>query len=821
MTLRMASAVLWMAALSAQSSQQGDSVKGLESIVRSEGAEAASRVRALSDLQSRNDLDSGVLADALLSSSTHVAACAAAILRHEWVEWPSEVIDAIAASPSALRHVLAELALAPRPSMSAFVQGHRLHQDATIRALAIAAHDVAPDREQSAFLLETALSSDDRTVDLAIARIPSDVADRLVTSLHEGLLAGVDASRAESFVSRLSDAGVNQLMGIASTLPDAQRSRVHDFLGQRKPAALLAAMRAMLDGEIPMDALLLRRCGEVADTPRRRERIVNVIADALAAKGDERKHALALAAFDAAVDARIVDGPVLLFARQDPQQRMTRLAKGRLDLTPFGADWNAEIGEGSDADALRLAQILLRCTGAWPRELELHVRRAVADGLDFGRMPGAVLDAIALLARHGDEDSVRAAQKCAMGDRRLCAAFAHACLLRKDPIGDGIVASMLADGTASGDTEQIPVVLELLLLRAEQGELSPDDARFDGLFAQLGSLPRAEIERMRRAFSQLSDARWQRVIDAMSLATESKAKVQLGSWLLACPSERALPALRAARDAATEPEDRLEWSEILLRTKDRAQLLEAGKTAFGKNADADDDFVFAALGTMTMPLADADLAFLDWVMLTAPRLDPRESSRARENRVRGAFPESSAVANVMLRDPDNAKRALVRSGKLASERDTKGLSRRRFVDLWNALQRNAELLDAVGQQTAALVLCIDDDSGLGLAPASLYAARSAEARGDHAAAEPLLRAAIAGFLRDPESEAEARIHLGVRAPMEGSDAYAALAAAPFLARAHAAADPAAQKAAAMLAREFAGRDEAARAAADAILKLLR
>jgi hypothetical protein len=512
---------------------------------------------------------------------------------------------------------------------------------------------------------------------------------------------------------------------------------------------------------------------------------------------------------------------VLQFARQDPQRRMTRLATGRLELTPFGADWDAEIGEGSDADALRLAQILLRCTNALPRELELHVRRVVADGSDFGRMPGARLDAIALLARHGDEDSVRAAQKSAMGDRRLCAAFAHACLLRKDPIGDLTVESMLADETASGDTEQIPVILELLLLRAEQGVISPDDARFDGLFLQLGSLPRAEIERMRRAFLQLSDARWQRVIDAMSLATESKAKLQLGAWLLACPSERALPAMRALRDAATEPEDRLEWSEILLRTKDRAELLEAGKKAFGHNADADDDFVFAALGTMAMPLADADLAFLDWVMLTAPRLDPRESSRAREDRVRGAFPESSAVAHVMLRDPDNAKRALQRCGALASARDTKGLSRRRFVDLWNGLQRNAELLDAVGQQTAALVLCIDDDSGLGLAAASLYAARSNEARGDHAAAEPLLRAAIAGFLRDPEAEAEARIHLGVRAPMEGSDPYAALAAAPFLARAHAAADPAAQKAAALLAREFAGRDEAARAEAIAILKTLR
>jgi hypothetical protein len=670
-------------------------------------------------------------------------------------------------------------------------------------------------------LLETALSSDDRTVDLAIARIPSDIADRLVTSLHEGLLTGVDASRAESFFARLSDAGANQLMGIASTLPDAQRSRVQDFLGQRKPAALMAAMRAMLDGEIPIDALLLRRCGEVADTPRRREFLVNVIADALATSGDERKQALALVAFDAAVDARIVDGPVLQFARQDPQRRMTRLATGRLELTPFGADWDAEIGEGSDADALRLAQILLRCTNALPRELELHVRRVVADGGDFGRMPGALLDAIALLARYGDEDSVRAAQKSAMGDRRLCAAFAHACLLRKDPIGDVIVESMLADDTASGDTEQIPVILELLLLRAEQGVISPDDARFDGLFLQLGSLPRAEIERMRRAFLQLSDARWQRVIDAMTSATEAKAKLQLGSWLLACPLERALPALRAQRDAATEPEDRLEWSEILLRTKDRAELLEAGKKAFGQNADADDDFVFAALGTMAMPLADADLAFLDWVMLTAPRLDPRESSRAREDRVRGAFPESSAVANVMLRDPDNAKRALQRCGALASARDTKGLSRRRFVDLWNGLQRNAELLDAVGQQTAALILCIADDSGLGLAAASLYAARSNEARGDHAAAEPLLRAAIAGFLRDPEAEAEARIHLGVRAPMEGSDSYAALAASPFLARAHAASDPAAKKAAASLALELAGRDEAARAEAIAILKTLR
>lgn len=821
MTIRVANALLWMAALGAQSSQQGDAVKGLESVVRSEDADAAVRVRTLSDLQSRNDLDSGVLADALLSSSSHVAACAAAILRHEWTEWPSEVFDAIPASPSALRHVLLELALAPRPSLSAFVQRHLSHQDATIRALAIAAHDVAPDRAQAAFLLETALSSDDRTVDLAIARIPSDVADRLVTSLHEGLLTGVDASRAESFFARLSDAGANQLMGIASTLPDAQRSRVHDFLGQRKPAALMAAMRAMLDGEIPIDALLLRRCGEVADTPRRREFLGNVIADALAASGDERKQALALVAFDAAVDARIVDGPVLQFARQDPQRRMTRLATGRLELTPFGADWDAEIGEGSDADALRLAQILLRCTNALPRELELHVRRVVADGSDFGRMPGALLDAIALLARYGDEDSVRAAQKSAMGDRRLIAAFAHACLLRKDPIGDVIVESMLADDTASGDTEQIPVILELLLLRAEQGVISPDDARFDGLFLQLGSLPRAEIERLRRAFLQLSDARWQRVIDAMSLATESKAKLQLGSWLLACPLERALPALRAQRDAATEPEDRLEWSEILLRTKDRAELLEAGKRAFGQNADADDDFVFAALGTMAMPLADADLAFLDWVMLKAPRLDPRESSRAREDRVRGTFPESSAVANVMLRDPENAKRALQRCGELASARDTKGLSRRRFVDLWNGLQRNAELLDAVGQQTAALVLCIADDSGLGLAAASLYAARSNEARGDHAAAEPLLRAAIAGFLRDPEAEAEARIHLGVRAPMEGSDPYAALAAAPFLARAHAAGDPAATKAAALLALEFAGRDEAARAEAIAILKTLR
>jgi hypothetical protein len=57
--------------------------------------------------------------------------------------------------------------------------------------------------------------------------------------------------------------------------------------------------------------------------------------------------------------------------------------------------------------------------------------------------------------------------------------------------------------------------------------------------------------------------------------------------------------------------------------------------------------------------------------------------------------------------------------------------------------------------------------------------------------------------------------------MEGSDPYAALAAAPFLSRAHAAGDPAAKKAAALLAVEFAGRDEAARAEAIAILKTLR
>jgi hypothetical protein len=49
MTIRVASTLLWMAALGAQSSQQGDAVKGLESVVRSGDADAAARVRAFRD----------------------------------------------------------------------------------------------------------------------------------------------------------------------------------------------------------------------------------------------------------------------------------------------------------------------------------------------------------------------------------------------------------------------------------------------------------------------------------------------------------------------------------------------------------------------------------------------------------------------------------------------------------------------------------------------------------------------------------------------------------------------------------------------------
>ncbi len=807
--------VPWLAlalASFASAQQDGKRIADLEAVVRDVSRDVVARIAALSQLQDAHELDAGVLAEALASAPA-LSASAAAILRHEWLAWPSEVLDAANADPRCMRAVLRELAVAPRPSLAAFVERACRSDDPVARSLALAAREAPPSRDEAAWLLAQLANDDDRTASLAVQRIEAAVADRLVGSLHGHLASGTPPSRVVEFCDRLSPKGLEQLVGVASTLDAAVASPFLDQLALRKSPALLEAMRAMVDGEIPPDPALLRRAGPLLVDAARRARASAWMRSAVEAPRDERAQALGLAAFEAALDAHHVDDATLAFARAGGESRMRMLLDG-------GAEWPEGLGVADDESWMLVLKALARRSVPLPPEIDARARVFLEEGLgDVGKQADrrTVVHALALLA---DETALPLLLRACAADPECARTAVETLLERNDPIGATMLESMLADLRAAG-VEGYGLAADAVdIAQLERRKLGPDDARFDGLFSRLAQCKPRTIERLAAACPQLSIARWQKVIAAFDSAS-GRTKALLSKFLATSSLDDARAALRRAHAQETDPELLLSLYECLLCTSDRESLVAEGQRAFGQDQDRDDDFVFAALATMSKPLAKADLQFLDWLMFDAPKKDPREAQRAADPRARGAYPESAAVANVLLRDPGNGALAFADAGARVAEAAAKGGSRRRYVELWEALQRDAALLDRIGRATAPYVLAIPDASGRGEAAASLYAARAASERGEHEQAARRFRRAVAGMLRDADNEAEARIHLGVRAPLDGVDPYAAIAAEPYLCLARAAKDPQAARTALASASELAGRDRGALDAIDAILKTLR
>ena len=791
----------------------GKRIADLEATVRDASREATARVAALSALQGARDLDSAVLAEALSSGVPTLSACAAAILRHEWLQWPSEILDAANASTSGMRALMQELALAPRPSLASWVEGACRNDDPSVRALALAARVAPPSREEASWLLARLAADDDRTPSLAVQRIEAAVADRLVGELHGHLAGGAVPSRVVEFCDRLSPKGLEQLVGVASTLEVEVAAPFLDLLALRKSPALQETMRAMVDGEIPADPVLVRRAGSLLTDEDRRARASAWMRSAVEAPRDERAQALGLAAFEAALDANHVDDAALAFARAGGESRLRRLLDG-------GAEWPEGVGDADDGSWLLVVKALARRGIPLPADLDARARVFLDERLADAAAQSDLRVVTQALARLANESALPLLVRACAKDAECARAAVDALLDRKDPVGAVMLESLLADLRATGAEGYAPAADVVDLVQLERGTRNSDDARFDALFERLAQCKPRTIERIASACPQLSDARWRQVLAAFDAATGT-AKERISRHLTMCPLDDAVVALRRAHAAETDTDLKLSFYERRLRTKDRTELVASGRGAFGVDVDRDDDFVFAVLATMGKPLADADLQFLDWLMFDAPGKDPREASRAKDPRSRGAFPESAAVANVLLRDPDNGARAFTSAASRVANAASLGGSRRRYVELWEALQRDAVLLDRIGRATASFVLAIPDASLRGEAAASLYAAREASARGEHEEAGRRYGRAIAGLLRDPEDESEARIHLGVRAPLEGHDPHAALAAQPFLCRARAATDPAQARAALAIAAELAGRDRGALEAIDAILKTLR
>jgi hypothetical protein len=214
------------------------------------------------------------------------------------------------------------------------------------------------------------------------------------------------------------------------------------------------------------------------------------------------------------------------------------------------------------------------------------------------------------------------------------------------------------------------------------------------------------------------------------------------------------------------------------------------------------------------PTAD-DVHLLAELALLPPLSDAQRERElaARWPDGRSGFPVLAAVGRRLLGSepatvaPPFAEVAAV----IAADARRDALSRQRLLVLWRVLERDRDVLRAVGSATAALCLSLPAADGLAEGPAHWFVQQAAAGRGDFVLAAQHARAAIGGLLWFADNRLQARLFLGERDPADGDDPWAALAAAPYrydLLAARAARDPAAAARAALLVREFAGHDRA-------------
>ncbi|MGE3173525.1 MAG: hypothetical protein AB7O97_12955 [Planctomycetota bacterium] len=781
------------------------------------------RCEALGALQDRGDLDAAAMLQALSSDNEALQQTAVRILRHEWIEWPELLQKGLSADPRAARAVLTELAVAPRPAVDAWVQRMAISLFPDLRHLALAARLLPPDRKEAEALLRAMANGADEAA-VAVPRIPPAIADQLVGVAHELLGGGAEVERLIPWLDRLSPNGTRQLLGLMAALPEERVAPLVDRLAQQDDPAFHERVRAVVDGEIPAERIWLLRAGPLLDTAAERRRVAQLVGDR------QVDAALRLTAFDALLDAGHYEPELAQFAQEYGAERWRRMFAARVEGIPddvvlqaLDSDRETQLAVLRSIGQRGSLRAVTGSTSLSP-ELEhgvLQILRAAARQQDpeapaVAAARGAARTALVLV---GSDAGVEAALDDAGAEPdalRLCYdALGH----RHDPIA---AAALLAEVTRTRlpapDAEHARRQ-HLALVLAELG----DRRELDKLLTGLSSRRASFVRRCRHALPTLPEPHWNTVLDLLAATTDPDLRVELLQWIAGC----ALPAARAAlREAFAETGDEAqEVREValqgLLAGPERGELLAAWRPTAGGDPERDDLFAFAALATMPQPLRPQDVELVQFLLFEQPRRDPREAVRAaRSPEGRTGFPVTGAIAALLRRESQAVAAVFAPAARMAAERDVQGLVRQRWLFLWTALQAMPELRVQVGRATAALVLAIPDADDAGAGPAQFYFAQQLAASSAFADAAVAWRRAVALLLRLPHMGMHLRIHLGVRDPDAGFDPHAALAAAPWLASARAAAaagDLPGARAAAANALELAGADAATRIAADAIL----
>lgn len=754
-------------------------------------------------LHDRGGVPLAAMIQALDRADTAVQVAAVAVLRHTWAEWPRELLGALERRPVALAAVLRELALAPRPSVAAWV-AHLAGDDARelpLRLLALAARGTPLDRREGELVVRGLGAGEREAAVLAASLLPGEVADTLVAKVHALLLSGdVRAAQFEPFFARLTPRGMDQLLGLVATLPEEARATIAGMLAARDNPHYLERVRAALDGEIPLEEHLLMRAGPLLDTAARRERVAAILADAAAAPS-MRVHA-----FDALLEAGVWVPAMGVYATEPRDDggmhddRMRRL----LQRPPQGMD-DAILIEAlarDDSIATTAARVLQRGMRS------LAVERAALErlrSLDPGsRLTTALRRALVeALVRSGTDAGVRGALDVVRDEPELLTTCYESLGSRRDPIATAALLTEL-------ERQRDPALADALRLAlAECGDLR----QLERLVAGAPDRDGAFVRRCRHAVPVLREPLALAALDGFDRTRKTSVRVELLLWAGRTEGDAVRDRVARVWDEATDEEVREAALRVLMTGPRREPLLARWRAGGFAEPEIADLVVGEAVATAAEPADEAAVQLLQTVLFEASRRDV-----AREREIAARFPDGrtgfplvNTVALRLRREPAILDDVLAPARTLAANDDVAHLSRQRFLFFLTALQAMPELRERAGRRLARLLTTIPDEHEVGEGVAWYYRVAAHAADGEHAEASAAARRAVRLLLCDPAQRMFSRIHLGVRDPESGVDPHAALAAASALHEAlaaRAADDREAAAAALLRARELAGRDRA-------------
>lgn len=778
---------------------------------------AERRVAALSQLQDAGALDVATVVAALGCSCAEVADSAAAIVRHEWVQIPGELLQALEATPAAAIVLARELAIAPRAAFVPLAEHELADAKVTgdLRCLWLAVRGKPLTLAEAGVVLDVLVGGDaDDGCHAAFAVLPSLVADALVAKVHGLLLQEkVDVASVVPWFDRLSDQGRSRLLSLAVTLPPEPASQICQYVIDVAPHVYEERAAAALDGAVPIERLWLQRASPLLDRPERIERVIAVLTD------DQAPAELRRVAFETLAKAQVADARVLDWVdeaaatERSPLRRLLDVAVERIPAARLRV-WLLGTPEISTAALAALGRRHVL-------EPEL-VSALLAPIEEAGGVAGLWCERAAIVI------ALRAAPKDLAAAWPLLrthpdfSALAQVLSKRREPeVRELLLAELRAAAPEGVDAaardSQVAAVRLALVTLGERAQLAK-------LVAQSPRLTPSFVRRCTALEEPLGVDLARSLIAAARQADEDLAG-ELLAWAARCPAAELTPLWIDVRKTM----DSFEAQQVALRAlcagDHRAALVDELRAAIrsGQWTDDLDAMRYEVVATMGDEKTAADLELLAELVLLAPLAEPEAERERAERWPEGThgFPFLAAIAQELRgAEPTTVMlgfRAVVQRWREHPQRLQ--LSRQGLLVLWRSLEADRVVQRAVGMATCACVLELPGGD-LGVGPASWFAMQEFEAAGKPQEAAAAARTAIAQFLRRPAHRRDARLFLGERDPVGGVDPWAALAAAPAWHLATGSAAPLRQQQYA-IARDLAGHDRGTLAKIEPFLEFRR